>query len=129
MPRVRRLLPRRYACADQRHLAIRLLGREVPGLLRRGEHELLLVERRAQRDHLEAGGGQGRLGAVHGGDFVDRVELEEHLAGLHLLVLADVHLDDPPGDRGADRRPVLLDIGIVGGLAAALGQHHIGNPR
>jgi len=62
-----------------------------------------------------------------GGGFVDGdperpvVDAEQHVAGVHGLVVVHIHLGDAAGDVAADRRLRDLNIGIVGGFVAAAG--------
>jgi hypothetical protein len=62
-----------------------------------------------------------------GAGLVDRdlqrlgIELEQHVALLHRLVLVHLELDDAAGDVGAHRHLVGVDIGVVGiGIAPAV---------
>ena len=49
------------------------------------------------------------------------IELEQHVAFFHRLVLMHLELDDAAGDVGADRDLVGVDIGVVGvGIAPAV---------
>ena len=57
-----------------------------------------------------------RLGMRQAGLIVAVVELDQQLAGVHELVVADQDPGDEPGDMRRERGDVAADIGVVGGF-------------
>ncbi len=88
-----------------------------------------------RRGHSRASGGDARLGAGDEGALVGRIQLDEHLPGLHVVALLDVHPRHAPQDFDGD---VDLHLGDdVAGRREAhlrlrgrdhddLGQRHLG---
>ena len=60
------------------------------------------------------GAGEVGLGLFEGDLVVLGIDLGDGLAGLDLLVVLDVDLDDLAGDAGADLVEVAVDLGVVG---------------
>ena len=71
---------------------------------------------------LQAGLGGHGLALGQGGVQGLGIEAEQHVAGMHQLVLVHRHLDHPAGNVAGHLHPGRLDIGVVRGLVAPAGQ-------
>ena len=91
---------------EQLLLAVEFALLVVERVLRRGQLGLTLAVGRAQALDLETRAGELRLRLLLGGAIGALIEPEQHLAGFHLLIVADIDADDAAGDVGADRRRV-----------------------
>jgi hypothetical protein len=99
------------------HAALRLgdaavRGRDVAGRFRRRDRHIALRRKRV-------GFGIGQLGArlLEGHLVVARIDLDEHVAGVDLLVVGDRHPKDGAADTRGNLRHVRIHLGIVGRLA------------
>ena len=107
------LLARDDARVDELFVARRFTRGVVDGFVRgRNPRDLLAVGGLLRID-LKARGGELRLRILERGGERLGVELEQHLAGLDVLVLLHVDLDHTAADAGGNRGAVGLDVGVV----------------
>ena len=99
------------------HAALRLCdaavrGRDVAGRCRRRDRHIALGGNRVRF-------GIGQLGArlLEGHLIVARIDLDEHVAGVDLLVVGDRHPKDRAADTRGDLRHMRIHLRIVGRLA------------